>query len=219
MRVLVACEFSGIVREAFRARGHDAMSCDLLPSEQEGPHYQGDVFDILYDDWDLIIAHPPCRYLCSSGLHWNSRRPERQALTDEAAAFFMRFTELECAWVIENSIGCMSKRYRKPDQIIQPWMFGHPESKGTCLWLHDAPPLLPTNVLSPPRYRCKCGYVFDGACGKYGCPNCNGENKGYPIWENQTNSGQNRLAPSRERWKERAKTYSGIAQAMAEQWG
>lgn len=193
MRVLVACEFSGIVRDAFRRRGHDAVSCDFLPTEAEGPHIEGDVLKVLGDGWDLMIAHPPCTYLSVSGLHWNKRRPERAAKTEEALAFVRALLEAPIPRIaLENPISAISTRIRKPDQILQPWMFGHPESKATCLWLKGLPLLVPTNVLPlPPGGR----------------------------WSNQTPSGQNKLGPSPDRWKVRSKTYPGLAEAMAEHWG
>ena len=192
-KVLIACEFSGIVREAFRARGHDAVSCDLIPTEIPGPHIQADVLSILDRGWDLMIAHPPCTYLCSSGLHWNKRRPGRGQLTDQALNFVRLLLNASIPRIaLENPIGCISSRIRKPDQIIQPWHFGHAESKATCLWLKGLPQLVPTRVLSLPE-------------------------SGH--WANQTLSGQNRLGPSPDRAKIRARTYAGIAAAMAEQWG
>jgi hypothetical protein len=140
-----------------------------------------------------MIAHPPCTYLCSSGIHWNARRPERAAQTDEALEFFMRLWRAPIARIaVENPIGVVSSRFRKPDQIIQPYHFGHPESKATCLWLKNLPPLIATNVLSVPE-------------------------RGH--WDNQTPNGQNRLGPSPDRWKIRSATYPGIADAMARQWG
>lgn len=193
MRVLVACEFSGTVREAFRARGHEAWSCDLLPSDVPGPHHQGDVCEILGDGWDLMVAHPPCTYLASSGLHWNRRRPERQALTDAAVAFVQTLLAAPIARIaVENPIGALSTRVRRPDQIIQPWQFGHDASKATCLWLQGLPLLVPTDVLP------------GGRTARRG---------------NQTPSGQNKLGPSPDRWKQRSLTYPGIAAAMADQWG
>lgn len=193
MRVLVACEFSGVVRDAFISKGHDAISCDLLPSEAPGPHIEGDVLGILDQGWDLMVAHPPCTYLCSSGLHWNTRRPERAALTEEAIAFVRALLDAPIPRIaLENPIGCLSTRIRKPDQIVQPWWFGHPESKATCLWLKGLPPLTPTNRLPLP------------ASGR---------------WANQTGSGQNKLGPSPDRWKLRSLTYPGLAAAMADQWG
>jgi hypothetical protein len=192
VRVLVACEFSGIVRDAFIRHGQDAMSCDLLPSETEGPHHQGDVLDILDDGWDLMIAHPPCRYLSSSGLHWNKRRPERAALTEEALDFVGQLLDAPIPHIaLENSIGCISTRVRMPDQIIQPWQFGHDASKATCLWLKDLPLLKMTDVLPGGRKARRA---------------------------NQTASGQNKLPPSKDRWKLRSRTYPGIAEAMVTQW-
>lgn len=196
MRVLVACEYSGRVRDAFRDRGHDAISCDLLPTEVDGPHYQGDVFDIINDGWDLMIAHPPSTYLCSSGLHWNKRRPERAALTEEALEFVQRLMAAPIKRIaIENPIGCIGTKIRKPDQIIQPWMFGDDASKATCLWLNGLMPLYPTQIVEP--------RIVDGK----------------KRWANQTDSGQNKLPPSDDRWKIRSETYIGIARAMASQWG
>ena len=190
MRVLVACEFSGVVRDAFRARGHDAVSCDLLPTEAPGPHIEGDVLPHLADGWDMMIAHPPCTYLCSSGLHWNTRRPERAAQTEEALAFVRALLDAPIPRIaLENPIGCISTRIRRPDQIIQPWMFGEDASKATCLWLMGMRPLTPTRILRKRRYA------------------------------NQCENGQNKLGPSHDRWKLRSITYPGIATAMAEQWG
>lgn len=190
MRILVACEFSGTVREAFTKLGHDAWSCDLLPTEINGKHYQGDVRDILGDGWDMMIAHPPCTYLASSGLHWNKRRPERAQLTEEALEFVNLLLNCPIDKIaLENPIGCISSRIRKPDQIIQPWQFGHDASKSTCLWLKNLPLLTPTNIIQK------------------------------ELYANQTPSGQNKLPPSPDRWKLRSITYQGIADAMAEQWG
>ncbi len=219
MKVLVACEFSGRVRDAFIKKGHNAISCDLLPSETPGPHIQDDVR--LYLDtgeWDLMIAHPPCTYLCSSGLHWNKHRPEREQLTHEAMLFVFSLLDSPIPKIaLENPIGCISSNYRKPDQIIQPWMFGHPESKATCLWLKGLPPLAPTKYADWKYYRC-CGHAFRQEMGKYGCPFCNGTKTAKPLWDNMTPSGQNKLGPSEQRSADRARTYTGIAQAMSEQW-
>ena len=196
MRVLVACEYSGRVRDAFAARGHDAMSCDLLPTNAPGKHYQGDIFDVIDDGWDLMIAHPPCTYLCSSGLHWNKRIDGRQALTDEALAFVKRLLDAPVPRIaLENPIGCISSQIRKPDQTIQPYQFGHDASKSTCLWLKNLPVLTPTELIAPRIV--------------------NGKKR----WANQTDSGQNKLPPSADRWKIRSETYQGIAAAMAAQWG
>jgi len=171
----------------------DAMSCDLLPTDAPGPHYQGDVRDILETGWDLMIAHPPCTYLCSSGLHWNKRRPERAAQTEAALEFVRFLLGADIPRIaLENPIGCISTRIRKPDQTIHPWQHGDPESKATCLWLKGLPLLEPSNVLPLPE------------SGR---------------WANQTPSGQNKLGPSADRWKIRSQTYQGIADAMAQQWG
>jgi hypothetical protein len=195
VRILIACEYSGTVRDAFRnlGKGHEVLSCDLLPTESPGPHYQGDIRDIIGDGWDLMICHPPCTYLSVSGLHWNSRVSGRAEKTEEALEFVRLLLEAPIPRIcLENPVSCISSRIRKPDQIIQPYEFGHPESKKTCLWLKNLPRLIPTDVLSLPS----CGY-----------------------WENQTPNGQNKLGPSPDRWKIRSKTYTNIAQAMAEQWG
>ena len=196
MKILVACEYSGTVRDAFIAKGHEAISCDLLPTDVEGPHYEGDLFDIINDGWDLMIAHPPCTYLCSSGLHWNKRTPGRQELTDEALEFVQKLLDAPIGKIaLENPIGCISSKIRKPSQIIQPWQFGHDASKATCLWLQNLPLLTPTQLIEP--------RIVDGK----------------KRWVNQTDSGQNKLPPSEDRWKIRSETYRGIAEAMASQWG
>jgi len=194
MRVLVACEYSGRVRDAFRKHGHDAWSCDLLECEADPAfHLQQPVEQIIGDGWDLMVAHPPCTYLASSGLHWNKRRPERARLTEEALEFVQLLLDAPIARIaLENPIGCISSRIRKPDQIIHPWQFGHDASKATCLWLKDLPALKPTDVLPGGREARRA---------------------------NQTASGQNRLPPSKDRWKLRSLTYPGIAKAMADQWG
>lgn len=191
-RVLVACEYSGAVRDAFRKLGWYAMSCDLLPTDAPGEHYQGDVRELLSQQWDIIIAFPPCTYLCSSGMHWTVRGLRDPKLTEDALDFVRCLLGADCKHIaLENPVGAISTRIRKPDCIIHPWQFGHPESKTTCLWLKNLPALVPTNVLQKP------------ASGR---------------WENQCASGQNKLAPSPDRWKERSKTYQGIADAMASQW-
>ncbi len=196
MRVLVACEYSGTVRDAFRARGHDAMSCDLLPTDVDGPHYQGDVFDVIGNGWDLMIAHPPCTYLCSSGLHWNGRVEGRAAKTEDALAFVRALLDAPIPRIaIENPVGCIGTRIRKADQTIQPHQFGDDASKATCLWLKGLPLLTPTDRVP--------GRMVNGKA----------------RWANQTDSGQNRLAPSADRWKLRSATFPGIAAAMADQWG
>ena len=182
MRILVACEYSGTVRDAFRALGHDAMSCDLLPTEKPGPHYQGSVFDILYDNWDMMIAHPPCTHLAVSGARWwKDKRAEQADALD-----FVR-TLMDCRHIpriaIENPVSIISTAIRKPDQIVQPWQFGHGETKATCLWLKGLPKLVPTNVVAGREARI------------------------------------HKMSPGPDRWKERSRTYQGIADAMAWQWG
>ncbi len=147
MRVLVACEYSGRVRDAFRRLGHDAMSCDLLPTESLGPHYQGDVLDILGDGWDLMIAHPPCTHLAVSGArHFAAKR--ESGVQQQALDFVRLLLDSPISRIaLENPISIISTAIRKPDQIIQPWMFGHGETKATCLWLKNLPPLQPTNIV------------------------------------------------------------------------
>lgn len=226
MRVLIACEFSGTVRRAFHNAGHDVLSCDLLPADDGSPyHYQGPVEDLIADqDFDLMIAHPPCTYLCSSGLHWNKRVDGREEKTHDAMLFVLNlmgegFISHDIPKIcLENPIGRIGTAYRKADQIIQPYQFGHDASKKTCLWLKGLPPLRPTGMVDP-VYGCTCGHKFALKLGKYGCPNCAGEGKARHIWGNQTPTGQNKLGPSADRWALRSVTYSGIAEAMAAQWG
>ncbi len=194
--MLVACEYSGAVRDAFRARGHDAMSCDLLPTDVPGPHYQGSVLDVIGDGWDLMVAHPPCTYLSSSGLHWNGRVEGRAAKTEDALAFVRALLDAPIPRIaVENPVGCIGTRIRKADQTIQPHQFGDDASKATCLWLKGLPLLTPTAHVP--------GRMVNGK----------------PRWANQTDSGQNRLGPSADRWKLRSATFPGIAAAMADQWG
>lgn len=196
MKVLVACEYSGRVRDAFRSLGHDAMSCDLLPSDVGGPHYQGDVTDLLGDGWDLMVAHPPCTYLSVSGMHWTARGLRDPQLTEDALAFVRLLMSAPIPRIaVENPVSVISSRIRKPDQVIQPYQFGHDASKATCLWLNGLPLLTPTVQIAP--------RIVDGR----------------KRWGNQTDSGQNRLPPSHDRWKIRSATFTGIATAMAEQWG
>jgi hypothetical protein len=147
VKVLIACEYSGTVRDAFLARGHDAISCDLLPTDSPGPHYQGDVFDIINDGWDLMIAHPPCTHLAVSGArHFEQKRKDGRQ--QEAIDFFMRLANCGIPkYAIENPVCIMSTKWRKPDQIIQPWQFGHGETKATCLWLKGLSKLTPTNIV------------------------------------------------------------------------
>jgi len=146
MRVLVACEFSGIVRDAFVKMGHNAISCDLLTTEKSGNHYCGDIRDILDKDWDLMIAHPPCTYLCVSGARWFNKRQKEQQDAIDFVKMLMNASINKIA--IENPIGIISTKIRKPDQIIQPWQFGHGETKATCLWLKNLPLLVPTNIVT-----------------------------------------------------------------------
>jgi site-specific DNA-cytosine methylase len=181
MRVLIACEYSGAVRDAFVKNGHDAMSCDLLPTDVPGNHYHGDVFDVINDGWDLMIAHPPCTHLAVSGARWFKDKVEEQK---EALEFVQRLMDAPINKIaIENLISIISSRIRKPDQIIQPWMFGHGETKATCLWLKGLPKLFATDVV---------------------------EGREAKI---------HKMSPGPNRWKERSKTYQGIAIAMANQWG
>jgi hypothetical protein len=181
MKVLVACEFSGIVRDAFIKRGHDAMSCDLLDTEKPGPHYKGDVRDILENGFDLMVAHPPCTYLAVSGARWFKDRLWEQAVALDFVNQLLHAPIERIAIVIP--IGVISTRIRKPDQIIQPWQFGHGETKATCLWLKNLPKLEPTNIVSGRENRI------------------------------------HKMPPSKNRWRERSRTFQGIADAMAEQWG
>ena len=203
LNVLVVCECSGAVRDAFRALGHNAWSCDLKPSESPSEfHIVGDALSAIdgslcpiSDDWDLVIAHPPCTYLCSMGIWWNHKRLERIPLTDEAAAFFMMFVDCAPAVVIENPIGTMSSRYRKPDQIINPWQFGHEANKPTCLWLKGVPKLIPTQIVDKGKFYVKANGARMSA------------------WSHIT-SGTNK----EKRATIAARTFPGIAKAMAKQW-
>lgn len=195
MRVLVACEYSGRVRDAFLAHGHDAMSCDLLPTDSDGPHYQGDVQDVLGDGWDIMIAHPPCTYLTNAGVTWLHRDETRWAKLDEGAAFFKMLLDAPILKIcIENPIMHKYAKERiggvNQSQVVQPWMFGHMEQKATCLWLKGLPMLQPTN-------------------------NVKAEMMGLPDNERQR---LHYLPPSPNRWKLRSTTYQGIADAMASQW-
>ena len=190
MKVLIACEFSGVVREAFKALGHNAWSCDLIPSDISGQHIQGDVREVLHEGWDLMIAHPPCTYLAVSGARWFKDRQQEQL---EALDFVKVLLDAPIEKIaLENPKSVISTKIRKPDQIIQPWQFGHPEQKTTCLWLKNLPPLIHTNILRLPE------------SGR---------------WNNQTPSGQNNLPESKNRSRLRSITYKGIAEAMAKQWG
>lgn len=214
MRVLVACEYSGRVRDAFRSLGHHAVSCDLLPTDSEGPHHQGDVFDIIGDGWDLMIAHPPCTYLTISA-EWAYKEEQtkkikpgtligaaRQAAREEAIKFVMAMANAPIDRIaIENPVGVLSSRWREPDQFIQPYEYGDDASKKTCLWLQNLPRLSPT-AFTPPRL------ALSADCRSYSL-----------RWSNQTDSGQNKEPPSEDRWKIRSTTWQGWADAMARQWG
>jgi hypothetical protein len=193
MRVLVACEFSGVVRDAFLEHGHNAWSCDLLPTEKPGPHYQMDVLEVLGNSWDLMIAHPPCTYLSRAGWHWVNKpdqetpplkgKPRRRAAA-EAAKFFRQLLDADIPRIaVENPRPICHVNLPPSTQAIQPWQFGHGEVKETHLWLKGLPPLSPTNVVDGREPR---------------------------VWK---------ASPSADRWKERSRTYEGIAMAMADQWG
>lgn len=206
MKVLIACESSGTVREAFRSLGHEAWSADILPADDNSPyHLQGDVLQVLANGWDLMIAHPPCTYLSVSGMHWTTRGLRDPKLTEDALEFARALMDAPIPRIaIENPVSIISSRIRKPDQIIQPWQFGDDASKKTCLWLKNLPKLN-----NEDRSKWIPGRIV-------------GEDKrGMTIvrWANQCDSGQNKLGPSADRWKERSKTYNGIAQAMAQTWG
>lgn len=206
MKVLIACESSGTVREAFRALGHEAWSADLLPADDGSQyHIQGDVLQVLANGWDLMVAHPPCTYLSVSGMHWTTRGLRDPKLTEDALEFARALMDAPIPRIcIENPVSIISSRIRKPDQIIQPWQFGDDASKKTCLWLKNLP-----RLNNEDRSKWVKGRIV-------------GEDKrGRTIvrWANQCDSGQNRLGPSEDRWKERSKTYNGIAQAMAQTWG
>jgi len=196
MRILIACEYSGTVRDAFTAKGHDATSCDILPTDKPGKHYQGDVLDIINDGWDMMIAHPPCTFLTNSGVTWLHKDPSRWDKLDDGASFFKMLLNANIPKIaVENPIMHKYAKDRigniKQTQVIQPWMFGHMEQKATCLWLKNLSMLVPTHNVKnemmelPKRDRERLHY----------------------------------LPPSAERWKLRSKTFQGIANAMAEQWG
>ena len=196
MRILIACEYSGVVRDAFIKMGHEAMSCDILPTDQPGPHYQGNVQDILHDGWDLMIAHPPCTYLTNSGVCWLHKDTSRWARLDDSAEFFKVLLNAPIERIaVENPIMHKYAKERigglKQSQVIQPWMFGHMEQKATCLWLKDLPLLIPSDNVKEEMLK---------------LPKNQRERLHY-------------LPPSKDRWKIRSATYLGIAQAMADQWG
>lgn len=181
LRVLVACEFSGVVRDAFIRHGHAAFSCDLLPTETPGPHIQADVLQVVGEGWDLMVAHPPCTHLAVSGSRWFKDKAKEQADSLEFVRNLLSAPIPRIA--IENPVSVISTRIRKPDQIVQPWMFGHGETKATCLWLKNLPLLTPTKLVEGREARI------------------------------------HKLPPSPDRWKQRSRTYLGIASAMASQWG
>jgi site-specific DNA-cytosine methylase len=194
MKILIACEFSGIVRDEFIKKGHDAISCDLLPSEKLGPHYQGNVLDILNERWDLMIAHPPCQHLCVSGARWWAEK-QKDGRQQEAIDFFIQLAEATIPKVaVENPPGILTKAYRPPNQYIQPFWFGDEAQKKTGLWLKGLPNLVPTNIVD----RGKIWVQKDGR-------------KRGAAWTMC-------LPPSPERWKIRSRTFLGIAKAMSNQW-
>lgn len=180
MRILIACEFSGVVRDAFARRGHDAWSCDLLPTERPGQHIRGDVLEILNNDWDMMIAHPPCTHLAVSGARWFGEKTDEQA---EALDFVRALLDAPIRRIaLENPVSIISSRIRPADQVIQPWQFGHGETKATCLWLKNLPLLRPTRIVAGREARVHLE------------------------------------PPGPDRWMNRSRTYTGIAEAMAEQW-
>lgn len=181
MKILVACEYSGKVRDAFKAKGHDAWSCDLLPTDVNGQHIQGDVLDVLDQGWDMMIAHPPCTHLAVSGARWfkDKRKEQHEALEFVKALLDAPINKI----ALENPVSIISTKIKKPTQIIQPWQHGHGETKATCLWLKNLENLVPSKVVSGRKTRIHY------------------------------------MSPSKDRWKLRSETYSGIAKAMAEQWG
>lgn len=213
MKILIACEYSGTVRDRFKALGHDARSCDILPSETAGFHYQDDLIKIIgSEEWDLIIAHPPCTYLTVTGNKWfyhpedkhldtSERRPhpkfpDRAKHREQAVGFFMAIANSGCKKIcIENPVGIMSSRWKKPDQIIQPYEYGHPHAKKTCLWLKGLPKLESTEIVEPEYVTFKSG-------------------KRMAKWYVDAAK-----LPPHERMKVRSKTFPGIADAMADQWG
>jgi hypothetical protein len=191
MKVLIACEYSGVVRDAFIKRGHDAWSCDLLPTDSSGPHIQGNVLEILNQGWDLMVAHPPCTHLAVSGARWfkNKQVEQKEALDFVRALLNAPINKI----ALENPISIISTEVRQPDQIVQPWMFGHEMTKSTCLWLKNLSLLVPTNIVGKgKKHITKSG-------------------KSIPEWYN--------LPETKDRWKKRSKTFEGFAKAMAEQWG
>lgn len=229
MRVLIGCERSGVIREAFRARGHDAWSCDLAPAEDGSPaHHCADLLEIgSLPGWDLLIAHPPCRYLSASGMHWTTRGRRPMSATTDAARFAVAVWNLPIPRIaVENPVGHLARVFGPADQIIQPYQFGDDASKRTCLWLRGLPKLVPAfDWYVFPRLVCrKCGCVENPGPDQHqrirlGCDCGAPATTWAPRWANQTDSGQNRLGPSPTREIDRARTYPGIARAMAAQWG
>jgi hypothetical protein len=205
MNILVACEFSGIVRDAFIAKGHNAWSCDLLPTEKPGNHYQCDIRNVEKMDWDLMIAHPPCTHLAVSGARWFKEKIA-DGRQQQGIDFFMRLINFEIPKIcVENPVSIMSTVYRKPDQTIQPFQFGHEVQKATCLWLKNLPKLTPTKIVDR-------GMIYvDPRGNPHGGEFCMRAKKAYsPLML---------LPRSQERWKIRSRTFQGIAEAMADQWG
>ena len=197
LRVLVACEYSGSVRDAFRALGHDAMSCDLLPTDSPGPHHHGDVFEVINEGFDLMVAHPPCTHLAVSGARWFKLKQNEQK---EALEFVQRLMDAPIRHIaIENPVSIISSRIRRPEQIIQPWMFGDPFQKTTCLWLKNLPGLEPTKIVDK-------GEFFEWTDKK------TGKKKRQALWYKEA------WSKGDMRWKIRSKTFQGIADAMADQW-
>ena len=196
MLVLIACESSGVSRRLWREAGHDAWSCDLLPAADGSPfHITGNVLDVLGNGWDLMIAHPPCTYLCSSGMHWTTRGLRDPQLTEDALVFVRMLMDAPIPHIaVENPVGAIGSRIRPASCWVQPFEHGDDASKRTGLWLKNLPPLVPTTIVAPRLVN------------------------GKPRWANQTDSGQNRLGPSPDRWQVRSKTYDGIAMAMVAQW-
>jgi len=250
LKVLIGCEYSGRVRQAFRNLGHDAWSCDLLESEDGSPfHIVGDILPLLSQQWDLAIFHPPCTDLAVSGAAWFKEKIA-DGRQQRALDFVRLLMDADIPRiVVENPVSVISSKIRKPDQVIQPWQFGEDASKKTCLWLKGLPPLERGLIVPPAGFK-RVAFASDmpecECCGEPFCPECNdhyadcgcpgpmqdelfyktvdgvlfaSERDIKPIWSNQTPSGQNKLGPSPDRWKERSRTYQGIANAMAEQWG
>jgi len=207
MKVLIACEYSGIVRDAFITRGHDAMSCDVLPTESPGPHYQGDVMDIINNGWDMLIGFPPCTYIAIPGLHYLKTQPGRKKLHGLAVDFFISMYDSGIGKIaIENPIGWLNTNWKKSTQIIQPYYFGNPELKTTCLWLKSLPLL---------QYKLEDDLFGTKTATDRPSPN------GYVIRKSGPNKGQryNYYFRQGKNAKDRAKTFKGIANAMADQWG